>query len=745
MDFMPLDSIFSEVPFGNYRELPLYQALYQSEERAFQELEKLQEPLSLRDSARCLHKAMQDCSVELFRQILEHSEPGECTEQYHIYQAKNPGWGIHCHGSMVTMAAVVDRPRQAALLLEHGCDANGGGLAVTDYLRQDGKRWGDGPVLNVQNCGSNGCSILVHRPEEPDIGISCVTPLAAALLCGNLQTAEVLLCRPDVWKKESSAVCRAAVMVLEGVARPVLSEEKQRGQLEILRQIFCPEQAVLPDRKTFLRSVYLQPASFVDFCQTRTLQYQLESGLCTEEDARKMLEFLNVDLWWHSRDYDRSRAGKMLLLKQHFPKLCRESWVTGIFLRETVRRIREELPYKSVLNAWKQLCGKERDLTWLGSNIWLMKWSHLNRFLQEAGEDGTLVMDADALSQFFGTTYRSMLTVLKNIRFRYRDGKGVNGLMQHLVLSGDLRLLRYAAKMGILETEDPKLLLECLSETENNRQDVRAMVLTFARNQPNELREMADWQDMRRWKHWCLWEQADEETAQGCLRELLYQNRPEEDCLKNLFRLHQYLGRGFFSPDMKLEHPDYPTMEADSLAAFVCCAETALPMKVLMEHLPNQLQNLLRADWGERFFFCGTPLTLAAALGRTEQVKLLLESGIHPDEAGRGDRSRFFVRTSDFAEDGFPVTPVLAAILFGQEETARLLLDHGASCDFANLQHRKVLMQGSARTLQLAESLPNVGFEQIPAEAVKALRIMTAEHGERTRFWESLRQQVNLF
>jgi len=295
MDFMTLDSVFSEGTFGNYRELPLYQALYQSEERAFEELEKLQEPLSLQDSARCLLKAMRDCSVELFRQILEHSGPGECTEQHHLFQPKNLGWGIHGHGSMVTMAAMMDRPRQAALLLEHGYDVNGGGLAVADYLKQDGKYWGDGSVLNVQHCGSTGCNMLVHRRDARDIGITCTTPLAAALLCGNLQTAEVLLRHPDVWKGESSAVCRAAIMVLEGVACPVLSEDAQRCQLEILRQIFCPEQAVLPDRKTFLRSFYLQPAAFVDFCRTSTLQYQLESGLFPAATADDLTTGIYLD------------------------------------------------------------------------------------------------------------------------------------------------------------------------------------------------------------------------------------------------------------------------------------------------------------------------------------------------------------------------------------------------------------------------------------------------------------------
>lgn len=738
MDF--LNSVSSPAPFGTFWVHPLEQALYESEERAFQELDKLQEPLSLRDSARCLRKAMLDCSVELFRQILEHSETGECTEQYHV-PSHDFGWGIQGHGSLVTLAAMMDRPRQAQLLLERGYDVNGSGLAIADYLRQDGKNWGDTMPPYARFCGSAGCGIELMRPGQEAVNISCVTPLAAALLCGNLQTAEVLLRRESVWKGESSAVCRAAVVVLEGLTLSVLPEEKRRHQLEILRQIFFPEQETLPDRKTFLRSVYLQPASFVDICRTSTLRCQLESGLCTEEDARQMLEILKEDMWWRFRDGDRSKAGKLLLLKQYFPRLCREGWAAGVFLLESVRRMREDLPYRTLLNAWKQLCGKERDLTWMGGEIWSMSWKDMKRFFKEGGEGGSFVMDADALSRWYGASYRCMLEVLKNVRFRHRDGEGPSGLIQHLMLAGDLRLLRQAVKLGLLDREDPKMLLECLSQTGCGRQDVRAMVLSYARNQPDQTAETANWREPRRWNYWCQWQELGEQEAQEVLKELLYDRQPREECLRTMFRLHQYLHKGIFSPDMELEHPRYPDLETDSLAGFACCAESGQTMELMLEHMPDELVRVLRADWGERFFFRGTALTLAAALGRTEQVKLLLDAGVHPDEKGRGDPSRFFVRNSDFSENGFPVTPVLAAILFGQGETAKLLLDAGASCDFSRPEHLKVLTQGSAESLKLAERLPNVGFEKIPAETLDAMRVMTAEQGERTRFWQSLRHK----
>ena len=106
--------------------------------------------------------------------------------------------------------------------------------------------------------------------------------------------------------------------------------------------------------------------------------------------------------------------------------------------------------------------------------------------------------------------------------------------------------------------------------------------------------------------------------------------------------MHQYLDRGVFAPDMELHHPEYPAMQADSQVGFACCAENGQMLELLKAYFPEQLQRTVGVKWGERFGFRGTPLTLAAAMGRTEQVRMLLDSGISPDEEGRGAVSRFF-------------------------------------------------------------------------------------------------------
>jgi len=735
MDF--LDEVF-ERDACSAPEHPVFQALFVSEEYAAKTLEALEAPIPMRDAGRCLHKALQDCSAELFRQILEHCEQAEAVDHHVHMPFRQMGWGIQGTGSVLLLSAMLDRPKQAAMLLEQGYDCNGAGLKLANSLQRDGRTWGEGLIPYNRRSGSSGCHVNVLRPHHRILGVSCATPLAAALLCGSLNTAEVLLHSDGIWKGESTAVCRAAVMVLDGITCEALSEKQRANQLEILRQIFCPDEDPLPDRETILRSVYLQPSCFVDFCRTDTLRYQLESGLCTEQDAREMLELLDSNLW-RMGDHDRKRAGKLLLIKQHFPQLCREEWARGIFLRECARRVREKMPYQTLLNAWKQLSGKERDLTWVGSDLWTFGWTKLHRFLLEAGENGTLVMDADAMNQWYGASGRCMAEVIKQVRFRQRDGQGVSGLMQQLLSINDLRTLGQAAKQGLLEREDPRELLECLTELNNANQDLRAAALTFARNRPAPDEPKADWRQPQRWSRWCLWELLSDEDAENLLHALLWGKLSRDACLRTMFRMHQYLDRGVFAPDMNLKHPAYPALQSDSLAGFACCAESGQMMELLLEHLPEKLRCVVRAQWGERFFFRGTPLALAAAMGRTEQVKLLLESGQHPDEEGHGDISRFFTRQSNFSEVGFPVTPVLAAILFGQEETAKLLLERGASCDFGREEHRVVLLKGSAESLRLAEKLSGVGFEKIPPKALEAMRIMTAEHGERTLFWNSLR------
>lgn len=695
-------------------------------------LEQLPEPLGEHIAGRCLRLAL-DCSPELFRQVLEHCAPGEHTYGWTIGKdgdGRDRTSYIFGRGSLLLLAAMANRPAHVRVLLEHGYDCNGAGLELASNRNFMS---GSLPAYGTYG-GACGSELQVYGPAW-EVDVSCATPLSAALLCGSLDAAEELLCWPGVWKGESSAVCRAAVMVLEGLTEKALPQERRNAQPEVLRQVFCPERESLPDQEAFLRASFLQPVSFLDFCSVKTLRCQLEGGLCKEEDARYMLELLERQDSYYNSTPTRALAGKLLLLKRFFPRGCREPWATGVFLREALRRCIAGERYKSLLTAWKQLCGRERDLTWIRDLPFDLDSRDLRRFLESAEEGGVLVMDADAVDSWRFKNTGLLLELVKRLRFRYRDEPGVSGMMQVLLELGSIRLLRCAAERGLLDREDPAELLEYLRGDEKNRTDSRLILLTCARRQAVR-EDAAQWQDPRRWAFWNGWDR--DEVCPEELRDLMRRELPREDCLRKLFHLRQFLGFELLEGGLPVEDRRYPRLEVTTLTGVVCCAERGQAMALLLELLPGSLRETVQASWGDGFSARCTPLCLSAALGRAEQVRLLLDAGVHPDEAGRGDVSRFYLERKDYSEDSLAVTPLLAAILFGQEKTARLLLERGAVCDFSRPACRKVLLWGSAATLALAEKLPGVGFGGIPREELEDLRVQLSEQGAQTRFWRDL-------
>ena len=149
------------------------------------------------------------------------------------------------------------------------------------------------------------------------------------------------------------------------------------------------------------------------------------------------------------------------------------------------------------------------------------------------------------------------------------------------------------------------------------------------------------------------------------------------------------------------------------------CGTQERPLRLMLEYMPEKLKELYSLSVsGTMAELVGTPLCLAAAMGRTAFVKRLLDTGIHPDERGRGVASTIH-------RQGFAVqclTPVMAAILNGREETARLLLDAGAECDFSRPEFQELLRLGDEEVLALAARLPDVGFEQISPERLEELK-----------------------
>lgn len=750
MDF--LDRLFS-MPGNRFCIHPLYSVLEQGDEAQAEELLRdLEDPLQEDDAACCLRQAL-ECSPELFRRVLKNCLPGEYTEEYSFSLETDDFQStafIVGHGSLLMLAAMADRPEHVRILLEQGYDCNGAGLETACGLLRDSNV--SYQVPHGELIGAYGNRLEVFEPKKCG-KISGATPLSAALLCGSLRAAEVLLRCPGVWKGKSSAVCRAAGMVLEGFGETVLLRERRDARMVLLRQIFCPERKELSDRETLLRSCRLQSVSFFDLCSVKTLRCQLESGFCTEADGREMLRFAGEIVGWDNDDAERMLAGKLLLLKQFFPSACREPWATGVFLQEVLRRYVNNKPYKTLLNAWKHLSGKEKDLTWVKPVFWGMKCRVLQNFLDEAGEGGTLVMDAPAVSLGNVNIYGEVMGIgsaagsgwarafLKRVRLRRRESEGFGQAVRQLLHIGDARTMRLAAQQGLLDGEDPRELMHYLVDHPDVTQNGRMMVLTLPERRLAEETVYADWQDMQRWPYWSV--PYAGEAIREDVKQLMNDQLPREACLRKMFALFKYMDGFcgwdcFWSQSVPAYDDRYPLLQVPALGELACCAKHGQVMALLLEQMPHLLRKRMDVSWGENFSFRGTALCLSAALGRTEQVRMLLDDGAHPDDEGRGDFSQFILGDLTRWDRFLPVTPLLAAILFAQEETARLLLERGAVCDFTRPAHRKVLLWGSADTLALAERLPGVGFAQITAEEREALQVHVAEDSVQDRFWKSM-------
>ena len=209
------------------------------------------------------------------------------------------------------------------------------------------------------------------------------------------------------------------------------------------------------------------------------------------------------------------------------------------------------------------------------------------------------------------------------------------------------------------------------------------------------------------------------------LAELAFEELSEEECLRRLQVMDypEFIG-GFWFDDSQINlRRNGQTAETEfcvrSPAAAVFCGTQEQPLRLMMKYLPEKLdKSYFLSVTGTQFYLIGTPLCLAAAMGQTDFLKLLLDSGLRPDERGRGV-------VSAIARCGYSqrcLTPVVAAILFGQEETARLLLDAGAQCDFSKPEFQQLLRMGDENAFDLAARLSGVGFEKLTPERLEELK-----------------------
>ena len=651
----------------------------------------------------CLTQALH-ATPHLFRKVLSRCTPKEHSGQI-TFRLTDKKF-VSVRGTLLVLAAALNKPEHVKILLSHGYDPNSAGVesaAAFDrmafFISNKASTYGD-------RCGVGGGYLVVSG--KGGWSIHNITPLAAAVACGSREAAAVLLRCPEVWKAESGVVCRAAVSALELFA----GDPRQ----ELAGMVFGKTRGKVFYPQDLMRTCDLQIEHSSDFCSYDLLETQIKFGLCDDNAARSALRLFEKNTQFN-RSVVRARIRKMSLLVKSFPVVGRESWVTGLFLRELVRRYSPEKPHVQLMKQWKRLCEGEGDLTWAVGELYRMNRPNLQQLLQALGEDTTLVMDADAFSLFGKEAKGELMDLLTHVELRHNRGlNGISALTATLLRHTDLRYLRKAAKCGAFGGEDPEELLKVLDR--KGCSHLRGLILTYS-GQPKDASEP-------RWKHEsrsALWHREWELSPteyETWLQNLISDELEEEECLRRLQMMHYAApDREFWQRDcyIELSLPEGRQRDrvfvADPEAA-LCCGVQQQPLQLLLQYMPEMANRCYALDFRDSDLMNleGSLLTLAAATGQVELVKVLLDAGLDPDETGHGCVSSL----RSIGHMPLPVTPVMAAIYYGEEETAKLLLEHGAKCDCNKPLFRRLIECGNEKMLQVVSNLPNMGFEQIPTE-----------------------------
>lgn len=661
------------------------------------------------EAGECLTAALHG-TPNLFRKILSRCAPEENSGRVNIQLTEKQR--VHVSGTLLTLAAALNKPEHVKTLLDAGYDPNSAGVAsaaaferMTFYVSNGVAHYGD-------RCGVGGN--LINFSGKADWLIRNATPLAAAVACGSREAAAVLLRCPEVWKAESGVVCRATVSALQ-----IFKDDPRQ---ELAGMVFGKTRGKVFYPKDFVRTCDLQIEYSADFCPYDLLETQLTQNFCDEEGARVIWKTFEENVLF-SRSTIRARMRKMNLLANQFPDLSRESWVTGLFLRELVRRYTPETPHVQLMKKWKVLCGEEGDLTWAHAELYRMSRPHLQSLLQELGKDTRLVMDADALSNFGKEAKSELMDLLTCVELRHNTGlEGISALAMVLLRHTDMRYLRKAAKLGAFAGERPEALLQALDRSD--RSNLRAMMLAYGgQSDPDAVPR---WKQELRRTCWYRWWDIEPVAYEDWLQQLSCEELEEEECLRRLHVMTYGIpGDTFWQSSCSIhvrleENSRRKEVAVSAPEAAVCCGTQIQALRLLMQYMPEKLENRYRMEFHDHTLLDleGTPLALAAATGRTDLVRFFLNSGLDPDETGRGCISTL----RWFGNDALHVTPIMAAIYYGEEETAKLLLEAGAACDFSKPLFRKLLERGNEQTRELAAKLPNVNFESITPEWLESLQ-----------------------
>ena len=648
--------------------------------------ETLGHPMDRGAANLCMEYALQSAPNKEFDQLLRCIPKGEYTGTAVVRCRAEHSCGAEVTGTMVTLAAAQGKAAKLKRMLAHGWDVNSASLDAAAALKLRGQHM-DGFYRSAMGGHSaysaspeSSLRTMLDMESGPNgyffhEAFYGITPLAAAILCGQTACARILMDH-GAWKEESPCVARA--LTLRGRDS---DEAYQACCKAVLTYGAAPRPMAL---WSVIRS--MQEAALT--VELRRCRYDDEAiARCVWEITTNTRMMPMRGVWAEERKRDLTR---LQILEQHYPHVLRRPELVSAMMRQCLLQNETEEWQDFIL----KLCPQELDLSILREGLIRTPARKTRAFLQKVCKGRRCVMDRDSVPPMVPVMV--LQTLLQEVEFLPPvSHTSISGLTYAILHSGNLQLIRKALMTGAIPPEEPRtLLLRCLEDIPWAT-NARALLLTTARPDAQnvwlEHHRLVNTGPMFRW-------QPQE------IRQTGYEALLEPDCSEDLIR--ELILRGTY--DYR-ETVDYETAagkwEANSVLSLLCwTGRTELAERWMRCGCQEVLQtaNPIRPA-GEPYTLCGTPLCVAAYAGQAEVVETLLRLGAKVNEGENGTPST--LRTG---EAELPVTPLLAAMVRGHWDIVRILQEHGAGCDIE--QHAVEKLWKLYHTDDLHQQLVQVGL-----------------------------------
>ena len=649
-------------------EIPLLSSLREKNyPRAYQQLKWLEKPLEGSLAGQCLTEAL-SCTVNLFEAVLDACSPGEyaCRVQW---RNENICAFVNLEGTILTLAAGMNRVEHMKRLLERGYSVNGDSIRAIEAME---KVFG----LNLDPDGLPKGRLSIGGEEHnwywsknipnPELVIPDCSPLAAAIACGSIEAARLLMSRPGIRLADSPSVCQAALAV----------SDESLTQCECVRECFGLTEGFHNVREELLEKWELAPEAYVETCTPREFGEELKRRRLSRERAGELARRLSA------KD-GRKALRKLKQLMRHYPEACAAREVRENVLQIFAASVTPRRPQEERLQVWKKLCGAERDISRLSLPPYreepFKNVKEMERLLVRMAEGGELRADAESPWLSGLDTATKLRCVMKHVKITRNTTQGISNLAMKLISMKNTRLLREAEALGILDSEPRRELLAYAIENGADSA-FRASVLSLR----HETADRTVNGNPVRGRFWSSrWVKTAEEEKMAWLKECWEAPLDRAACRERVETL--LYDDGFdvdlweFGIDPALKLADVG-LEFWDLQAAACCGHNPMLLEVMLDNgLADRAHRVQWTHGGNELM--GTPLCLAAAAGRLEQVKLLLDAGQAVNDTVRR-RSRFWLDAPDCwrGMTDCIVTPLHMALRNGHQEVAEYLQARGGIC-----------------------------------------------------------------